>query len=314
MHSDPWKRNYFDFSDFISSSRAEFIGRQWLYREMESELHHNDKLGVLITGNPGSGKSAFLSNLLCSNTSSPIIHNRILGYHFCTHFNKWTGSGANFVGNLANMIALRIIEYRQVILTDLSVREVLNKDCFQDPEWCFEQAILGPLKKLKQQPIESWYIVIDALDECTDAKAEILNILKTKARRFPRWLKLIVSSRNVTSIVASMDELQRLDLRSDDKRNLEDIDTYISLKVFPLKESILQRIKIALAITDNEAPTQNIVSNLAKKGQGNFLFVKVVLDLWLASTESVTWDAFPKTLHSSYQPYFERKYGTPECF
>lgn len=153
------------------------------------------------------------------------------------------------------------------------------------------------------------------MDECTDAKAEILNILKTKVPRFPRWFKLIVSSRNVTSIVANMNKLQRLDLRSDDKRNLEDIDTYISLKVFPLKESIVQRIKIALAITDNEASTQNIVSNLAKKGQGNYLYINVVLDLWLASTEIVTWDTFPKTLDSSYdQLYFERTYGTPEYF
>lgn len=109
-------------------------------------ISNNNKLGVLITGNPGSGKSAFLTNLLCSNTSSPIIHNRILGCHFCMHFNKWTRSGANFVGNLANMIALRVAEYRQVILTDPTVRGVLNKDCSQDPEWCFEQAILRPLK------------------------------------------------------------------------------------------------------------------------------------------------------------------------
>lgn len=81
-----------------------------------------------------------------------------------------------------------------------------------------------------------------------------------------------------------------------------------------MKESIVQRIKIALAITDNEASTQNIVSNLAKKDQGNFLYIKVVLDLWLASTESVAWDTFPKTLDSSFQLYFEQKYGTPEYF
>ena len=314
MYSGPSELKYFNFSDFINSSRAEFIGRQWLYREMESVLEYTSKRGVLITGNPGSGKSAFLSNLLCSNTSSPIIKNRILGYHFCIHFNKWTKSGANFVGNLANMIAWRINEYRQVILTDTFVRKVLKKDCPQDPEWCFQQGILKPLTKLQQQPIESWYIVIDALDECADAKAEILNMLKSKVRLLPKWLKLIVSSRNVSSIVVSLDELQRVDLRSDDHRNLEDIDTYISLKVFPLKESIVHRIKTALAITDNDAPTQKIVSSLAEEGQGNFLYVKVVLDLWLASTESVTWDTFPKTLDSSYQLYFERKYGTPESF
>ncbi len=314
MNGGPSELKYYDFSDFINSSRAEFIGRQWLYREMESVLEDTDKRGVLITGNQGSGKSALLSNLLCSNTSSPIIHNRILGYHFCMHFNKWTKSGANFVGNLANMIAWKIIEYRQVISTDTFVRRVLYKDCPQDPEWCFQQGILKPLKKLQQQPTQPWYIVIDALDECADAKAEILNMLKSKVRIFPMWLKLIISSRNVSSIVLSLNELQRIDLRSDDQRSLEDIDTYISLKVFPLKESILYRIKTALAIKDNDTPIKNIVLRLAEKSQGNFLYVKVVLDLWLASTESVTWETFPTTLDSSYQLYFERKYGTPEYF
>ena len=281
---------------------------------MEGALEHTNKRGILITGNPGSGKSAFLSHLLCSRTSSPLIHNRILGYHFCMHSDKGTQSGAKFVGNLANMIAWKINEFRQVILTDSFVRRVLYKDCPQDPEWCFEQGILTPLKKLQQQPIEPWYVVVDALDECANDKAEILNMLKSKLPRFPKWLKLIVSSRNVSSITASLDGLQRVELRSDDERNRNDIDTYLSLKVFSLKESIVHRVKRALKITDNEAPTQKIVSILTEKSQGNFQFVKVVLDLWLASTGSVTWDTFPKTLDSSYQLYFERKYGTPESF
>ena len=314
MYSDPWELKYFDFSDFINSSRVEFTGRHWLYREMESVLTHTNKRGVLITGNPGSGKSAFLSNLLYSNRSSPIIHRRILGYHFCMHFNTETKVGANFVRNLANMIAWRITTYRQVILTDSFIRRVLYKDCPKDPEWCFEQGILTPLKKIQQQSVETWYIVIDAMDECADAKAEILNILKYKVCRLPNWIKLIVSSRNVSTIVASLNELERVDLRSNDQRNLDDINSYIFLKVVLLKESIMKRIKTTLAIADNEAPSQNIVSSLAEKGQGNFQYIKIVLDLWLGSKEGVSWDTFPKTLDSSYQLYFERKYSTTESF
>jgi len=314
VYGDPWELKYFDFTDFINSSRMEFIGRQWLYHEMEQALENTSKRGVLITGNPGSGKSAFLSHLLCSATSSPVIHNRILAYHFCMHFNKKTQDGATFVRNLANMIAWKIAEYRESILTKSFAHRVLYRDCPQDPEWCFEQAILTPLKKLRPQPNVLWYIVIDALDECSSDKAEVVNILNSKARRLPKWLKLIVSSRNVNSIIAGLDGLQKVELRLDDKRNLEDIDTYLTLKVFSLKDSIVQRIKSSLAIMDNDTPTQKIVSNLAEKGHGNFLYVKVVLELWLATTDSVRWETFPKTLDSSYQLYFERKYGTLESF
>ena len=230
------------------------------------------------------------------------------------HFDKATQDGAKFVRNLANMIAWKISKYRERILTNSFVRRVLYKDCSQDPEWCFEQGILTPLKELHPQSSVPWYIVIDALDECSNGQAEILNILKSKVRRLPKWLKLIVSSRNVSTITSSLDGLQRVELRSDDKRNLQDIDSYLSLKVFSLRESVVQRITTSLGIVDNDTPTQTIVSNLAKKGQGNFLYVKVVLDLWLATTESSRWETFPKTLDSSYQLYFERKFVTPESF
>jgi len=314
MSGDPLKLKYFDFTDFINSSRAEFVGRQWLYHEMEGALEDTSRRGVLITGNPGSGKSAFLSHLLCSGASSPVIHTRIIAYHFCMHFDKKTQDGATFVRNLANMIAWKIDKYRERVLSNSFLYRVLYRDCTQDPEWCFEQAILTPLKKLYPQPSAPWYVIIDALDECSSDNAEVVNILKSKSRRLPNWLKLIVSSRNGNSIIAGLDGLQRIELQLLDKRNLEDIDTYLTLKVFSLKDSILQRIKTSLAIMDNDTPTQKIVSSLAEKGHGNFLYVKVVLELWLATTESVTWETFPKTLDTSYQLYFERKYGTPESF
>ena len=314
MYGDPWKLKYFNFSDFAKSSSTEFIGRQWLYQEMEHALEHTSKRGVLITGSSGSGKSAFLSHLLCSKTSSRFIHNRILGYHFCMHDNKKTQDGAAFVRNIANMIAWKISRYRERILTNSFVRRVLYEDCPQDPEWCFEHAVVTPLKTLHPKPSVPWYIVVDALDECSNEKAEIVNIIKFKSRKLPRWLKLIVSSRNVSTVVAGVDGLQRVDLRLDDKRNLEDVNTYLTLKMFSLKESITETIKTSLAIMDNDTPTQKIVSSLAEKGDGNFLYVKVMLDLWLSSAENFKWESLPKALDSTYQVYFERKYGNPESF
>ena len=230
------------------------------------------------------------------------------------HYDKKTQDGVSFVRNLANMIATKIIEYRQSVLVDSFVRRVLYTDCSQDPEWCFEYAILKPLKKIRPQPRDSWFILIDALDECFSEKADIVNILKSKGRRLPKWLKLIASSRNESTIVASLEGLQRIELRSDSKQNLEDIDTYLTVKVFSLKESVVERLKTSLTIRNSDSPTQIIVSNLAKKGEGNFQYVKVVLDLLLTSGGNIKWETFPKTLESSYQLYFERKYASPESF
>jgi len=315
-HDDQWKLKYFDFSDFVTSSRTDFIGRQWLYREMEEVMEHASSRGVLLVGNPGSGKTAFVSNLLCSRASSTFIHDRIVGYHFCMHSDKGTQNAAKFVTNLANMVALTFVEYGEMISSDSFVRRVLHSNCPQDPEWCFQEGILTPLKNMVQQPKEPWYIVIDALDECSNnGKAEILSMLESKVRRLPKWLKLIITSRNINAITTSLDGMQILDLRSDDQRNLDDIDLYLSLKIIPLRASILNRIKTFFSITDNNTPEKRIVTSLVERAQGNFLFIKVMLDFLFATPESFRWtENFPKTLDNTFQLYFERKFGSRESF
>ncbi|XP_068688784.1 uncharacterized protein [Montipora foliosa] len=213
-----------------TAPRPEFTGRQWLYQQMESVLQSTDNRGVLITGTPGSGKSGFLRHLLCSKTSSPVVHGRILAHHFCMHLDKKTQDGVSFVRNLANMIAWKLGEYRQRILTDSFVRRVLYEECSQDPEWCFEHTIVRPLKDLKSNA--PWYIVIDALDECFSDKADVVNILKCKARRLPKWLKLIVSSRNGSPILAGLEGLHRLELRSDNRENLLETEKVFIVFIF----------------------------------------------------------------------------------
>lgn len=314
-HHDLWKLKSFDFGEFIVSSRSEFTGRTWLYQEMDEALEQTDTRGVLLIGNPGSGKTAFVCQLLCSRTSSPFIHDRILGYHFCMHSDKGTQSAAKFVRNLANMAASRIEDYRDILSRDSFVQRVLQQSCTQYPEWCFQEGIITPLKKLKRKPKQPLYVIIDALDECAADKGEILSMLKSKVHRLPMWLKLIITSRNTSTITTSFKGMPRLELRSDDERNLEDIDSYLSNKIYPLQGSIISRIKAYFLIRDNNAPTQRVVSTLVEKSQGNFLFVRLVLNFLLTPTESFSWtENVPITLDNIFQLYFERKFSTRESF
>ena len=282
---------------------------------MNQIMNEQDGGGILLIGNPGSGKTALVCHLLCSRTSSPFIHERILGYHFCMHSDKGTQNAAKFVRNLANMIALRIEEYLEAISSDSFVSKVLQDNCGGEPEWCLQEAIITPLKKLHHQPKKPWYVIIDALDECAADKAEILNMLKSKVRRFPVWLKMIITTRNMSTITKSFEGLQRLKLQQDDERNIDDIDRYATDRIYPLQGSIISKIKAYFSIKDNNALSQRIVSSLVEKSQGNFLYVRVVLDALSATTDSTRWtENIPRTLDNVFQLYFERKYTTRNSF
>ena len=104
----PLETKEFNMSEYLDAARAEdFIGRQWLYREIEDAFKDEYIAGVQILGSPGSGKSALSSHLICSRTSSPRIHTHIIGYHLCKYSDKNTQMAGKFVRNLADMIARR---------------------------------------------------------------------------------------------------------------------------------------------------------------------------------------------------------------
>lgn len=94
-------------------------------------------------GDPGSGKSALLSQLICSRTSSSVIHVHILGYHLCKYSDRNTQMAGKFVRNLAEMIARRLPEYGYIVFNSSYIQRSFDYDCIQnqDPVGCLEQTI-----------------------------------------------------------------------------------------------------------------------------------------------------------------------------
>ena len=306
-------------TDYLAGARENFIGRRWLYNEIENALHPPSTVsGVMIVGDPGAGKSALAAQLVCSRSSSRTIHEHILGYHLCKHSDKNTRIAGKFVRNLAEMIARRIPEYGYIVSNSSYILRSLNTDCvgIQDPVGCFEQAVLSPLKSLTNVPKENWYIVIDALDECltqTETSHSIVYLLNNKLPRFPSWLKLVLTSRNESSESLNSGSIAKLSINPEDSRNIEDIELFLTTR-FYRDGPLLYRVKTWFGESSVEN-TAKLISALLRKSQGNFLFVKEMIHHW-ETTRVKRNDpyALPETLGELYHSYFQRLYDTREQF
>ena len=301
-------------SEYLDADRAkDFVGRQWLYREVEYAFEEENVAGVQIIASPGSGKSAFASQLICSRTSSSFIHTRILGYHFCKYSDKNTQMAGKFVRNLAEMIGRRLPEYGYIVTNHTYIQRSLTEDCihYQDPVGCFELAVLSPLRNLKNKPREKdWFVVVDALDECltqVETGHSIVYLLNNKIHRFPPWLKVVMTSRNESDVSLHSSKVKKITIDPEDSRNLKDLEMYVTKRLFQ-ESSLLHRVTSWFG-DDSVKLITKLAAEVLSKSQGNFLFVKELLDYWELSRPDLK-DAFvpPKTLGDLYQSYFERLY------
>jgi hypothetical protein len=63
-----------DYSELIDKSTEEFVGREWLLREVDDFLKSNNHRNFLIMGEPGCGKTSFMAELTTRHPDFP--------YHF----------------------------------------------------------------------------------------------------------------------------------------------------------------------------------------------------------------------------------------
>ena len=301
-------------SEYLDADRAkDFVGRQWLYREVEDAFEEENITGVQIIASPGSGKSAFASQLICSRTSSSFFDTRILGYHFCKYSDKHTQMAGKFVRNLAEMIGRRLPEYGDIVKNNTYIQLSLTEDCihYQDPVGCFEVAVLSPLRNLKNKPREIyWFVVVDALDECltqVETGHSIVYLLNNKIHRFPPWLKVVMTSRNESDVSLHSSKVKKITIDPEDSRNLKDLEIYVTERLSQ-ERSLLHRVKSWFG-DDSVKLITKLAAEVLSKSQGNFLFVKELLDYWELSRPDLR-DALvpPKTLGDLYQSYFERLY------
>ena len=316
--SVPFETKEFNMPDYLDAARAEkFTGRRWLYEEIEDAFKDKYIAGVQIVGSPGSGKSALSSQLICSRSSSPIIHTSILGYHFCKYSDKNTQMAGKFVRNFAEMIARRLPEYGYLVSNN-SFKRSLKEDCihYQDPVGCFQRAVLSPLRNLTNKPRENWFVVLDALDECItqgETGHSIVYLLNNKIHLFPPWFKVIVTLRNESEAFLRSSKVKTIVIDPEDSRNLEDLEIFVTTRL--LQETPLLHPSTWWFGDDSVKSVTKLITEVLSKSQGNFLFVNEMLNNWEQTTTELR-NVFdlPKSLGNLFYAYFKRLYPSEESF
>jgi hypothetical protein len=291
-----------NFSAFLTDKGQYFVGREWVFEEIEKRCEQGEQ-AILLTGDPGAGKSAIIAELIRRNPGGGI-----LAYHCCQSDVEESLRPGRFVRSLAAQIASQMKTYAECLLDPL-VKEALRESiCETDPANALESGIITPLLSLSP-PAQKKYIIIDGLDESLRARGSksIVHVLSSRLHRFPPWLHIITSARREPEILLRMSRVGISEIAADDHRNLADIDQYLDSRIAE------PRLSQALKLSDKNAV--EVRQRLLQKGEGNFLYVQQALEAIerkLYSFDSL--EELPPGLSGMYLNFFEQNFPSVESF
>ena len=292
----------FDFEPYLNEKRQNFTGRQWLFDEIEAWRVQDNQRTLLITGDPGTGKSAFVAELVFRNPE-----NQVLAYHCCQAENPATLDLGQFIRSITAMIASRIPAYVAVIEQPGIADALEQLQIDTNPQHAFYVGVVASLARLPAPEGGVRYLLIDALDEAMlggRGGVTIVDLLEPYLRQFPPWLRVVATTRKERTVLDRLSGLRAQTIDAHDPRNLADIEAFIQQRLTSPKLAQLVQDAAARGVT-----LEHITATLCDKAAGNFLYARQALHSLEEGTDTFTnLEALPKGLNEFYQRFFQRHY------
>ena len=293
-----------NFSAFLAEKRRYFTGREWLFSEMKLRFEVMNEQAILITGDPGSGKSSIGAEFIHRNSDA------MLAYHCCHADTEQTIQPGIFVSSITAMIAARLSSYASLLKNP--VYEDLLNHAMRDPTTAFEEVVLNLLHELPNPPKDLKYILVDGLEEASRSRnsgnpRSIVSLLAHRLQRFPSWIRVILLARPEPDILLRFSGLGTAEINAEDERNLQDITHYLDQR--------LQAPLLAAQLQSSRFPISEIKSHLTKVAKGNFLYIQQALEAIEVNRYSFDeLNNLPPGLSGLYHSFFESCFPDPEDY
>jgi WD40 repeat protein len=305
-----------------------FVGRHWVLDEMLDWLERGEERFLIITGEPGAGKTALAAWLAGAGTppEDAVAAEKLTrvraawtATHFCSAIQPGTLDPTAFTQSLIRQIVQRFPAYADAVQRHAAPGTInIHQHVNENPGTVIGLQVLGALTINASSALEVYnramrapladlcagapalriVILVDALDEALSAGRPNIVTLLAGSRDLPACVRFVLTSRNEPNVLEQFSQIRRIDL-SDPRlaRHVEaDIRTYV---VQRLNEPDSQ---VQLATAGPAA-----VETLVTRAAGNFLYVRFLLDEVAAGHRSLAQlEGLPSGLYGLYRDYLYR--------
>jgi HEAT repeat protein len=325
-----------NFDRYISEKTVGFTGRTWVFTAINKWLGEPQGARIfLLTGEPGSGKSAIASRLVQFSTgvevhpsSTPHLgQNFLSAIHFCSARDiRWTNPHA-FIESLAIQLAARYPNFAKA-LAEKRAHEKIRIDIHQQadtihtggrqigvvinrldvsgttPEDAFLRTICEPLEAMRRDQSDMQIVIlVDALDEALVYSGEVGIIeLLARTEALPSYVRFILTSRPDDRIESEFIDVEGLSIssRKFKRANQQDLNHYLASR-----QAVLSEEGKLSQLTLKEQ--KELFSDVAQKAGGNFLYVRFFLDEMASGQRTIdVMERLPAGLDSLYYESLNR--------
>ena len=266
--------------------------RKWAFDRVQNWLDDRSSQNrvMVISGNAGMGKSV-ISAVICKRMQEA---GRLSGSHFCQYNNVRYCKPQLMIQSLACHFSHALPEYKQALVEQLS-RNLGTDLNNMGVEELFALLFKEPLSAVGD-PGRNMLMVIDGLDESEyQGRNELLDVIANQFCKLPIWIRFLVTTRPALNITEKLKHLKPLELKANDKENLEDV------KVFCLK-----RLEHVVKLEN----VGEFIEKLVLKSEGLMLYAHFLI---LAITENPSIfhegdfvGSSPSGINAVYHSYFKR--------
>lgn len=327
------------FDHDIERLTKSFTGREWVLEEIDRWLQQDNQRFFILMGEPGVGKSAIAAHLIQNRQDIIVAH------HFCQLGNEETVRPSHVLRSLKAQLEKVFPYYSEALFntirSTLSGEAHINIDKIEDLEDAIQSTvkpfkinnvnasdivneldilIRAPLaalpeiyKERGQDPPRLAIILIDGLDVAVTLESGVqededlatLFAALSEDESLPTWIRFLFTTRPDRRVLREFEPLKPYLLDERSESNLTDIRQYVERRI---SSSMLQQ-QVALTSMD----TQGWIEQLTQRSQGNFRYIKSVLDdLEVGRCSLDALSVIPQDLEKTYAEDFSQRFPVNE--